>query len=84
MKKLIIIFIAALLLVACSRLTKENYDLLKLGMSQDEVQAIIGAPSNCSETLGTTSCIWGSEDGKHIKIIFLGDNATTFSNNGLK
>lgn len=84
MKKLVFLLTIAMTLSACSKMNKENYDQLKLGMSQQEVKAIIGSPDNCSETLGTTSCIWGDEEGKYIKITFLGDNATTFSNNGLK
>ena len=84
MKKLTMLAAAVLLLVGCSKLTKENYELLEMGMSQEEVQAVIGAPDNCSETLGTKSCIWGSEEGKNITITFIGDNATTFSNDGLQ
>lgn len=77
--------IASLLIIsACTKLNKENYDLLKLGMSEDEVQAIIGSPDNCSETLGTKSCLWGNEKGTYIKVSFVADNAATFSNNGLK
>ena len=83
MNKLFVILGTAILLSACSKLTKENYDLLEMGMSQEEVQAVIGKPDNCSETLGTQSCIWGSDAGKYIKITFIANNATTFSNNGL-
>ena len=73
-----------LAVAACSKLNKENYDMLKMGMSQEEVEAIIGAPVNCSETLGTKSCMWGNEESTFIKVSFVGDNAATFSNNGLK
>lgn len=83
-KKVLIITGMLLATAACSKLNKENYDLLKMGMSQEEVKAIIGAPENCSETLGTKSCLWGSEEGTYIKVTFVGDNAATFSNNGLK
>lgn len=83
MKK-IIVLAAVLALSACSKLTNENYDKLKMGMSEQEVKAILGGPDNCSETLGTKSCIWGKEDGAYIKVSFVGDNAATFSNNGLK
>ena len=54
------------------------------GMSTDEVKAVIGEPDNCAETLGTKTCIWGSEDDTYIKISFLADKALTYSNNGLK
>lgn len=82
--KAFVLCVVFMSLAGCSKLTKENYDALKLGMSLEEVSAIVGGPTNCSETLGTKSCIWGSEDGKNIKITFLADNASTFSNNGLE
>jgi len=83
MKK-IIVLAAVLALSACSKLTNDNYNKLEMGMSEQEVKAILGGPDNCSETLGTKSCIWGKEDGAYIKVSFVADNAATFSNNGLK
>ncbi|RDV27533.1 outer membrane protein assembly factor BamE [Alteromonas aestuariivivens] len=74
----------AVALAGCSKLNKENYDKLEMGMSQQQVETIIGKPDNCSETLGSTSCIWGSDDGRHIKVLFMADKAMTFSNDGLK
>lgn len=84
MKKILALTSLLVLLTGCSKLNKENYEMLKMGMSQEEVTAVIGAPSNCSETLGTTSCLWGKEDGVYIKVTFVADNAATFSNNGLE
>lgn len=69
-------------LAGCSKLTQENYQLLETGMEYDEVVSLIGSPDNCSETLGVKSCIWGSES-KNIKVKFLADKATIFSNSGL-
>ena len=83
MKK-VLVLAAVLALSACSKLSTENYNKLEMGMNMDEVKAIIGSPDNCSETLGVKSCIWGKEDGTYIKVSFAGDNAATFSNNGLK
>ena len=59
----------ALALTACSKLTKENYDKLEMGMSQDEVEAILGSADNCGKTMGTMACTWGNEDSKHVKIV---------------
>ena len=84
LKKSMALVALVLSVAACSKLNKENYDLLKMGMSQEEVEAIIGSPENCSEALGTKSCLWGDEEGTYIKVSFVGDNAATFSNNGLK
>lgn len=82
-KNILFVLPLILLLAACSKLTKENYDKLEVGMSQKEVNAIIGSSDNCSTTLGTLSCVWGDEQGKHIKVRFIADAAVTFSNNGL-
>ena len=84
MKAKLLLLISLLALASCSKLTKQNYDLLELGMGLDEVKAVLGEPGNCSETLGTKSCIWGEEEGSFIKVSFVADNATLFSNNGLK
>ena len=82
--KFAVIVGATVALSACSKLTQKNYDALEMGMSREEVTAILGSADDCSKTLGTESCIWGSEDGAYIKISFIADNAATFSNNGLK
>jgi len=68
---------------ACSKVTRENYDKLKMGMEYDEVTALLGNPNNCTESMGIKNCIWGSET-KYIKINFLGDKTTVFSSSGLK
>lgn len=69
-------------LMGCSKLTLENYDQLKVGMSYEEVTGLIGEPSGCSEALGTRSCQWGN-DKKNIKVTFFGSRATLFSAEGL-
>ncbi|MEW9798223.1 DUF3862 domain-containing protein [Alteromonas sp. CYL-A6] len=80
----ILIGAAVLLLAGCSKLNIENYEKLEAGMSQAEVEAIIGSADNCSKTLGTLACIWGDEKATHIKIGFIGDKAVTFSYEGLE
>lgn len=72
-----------LLLAGCSKLTNENYKKLAAGMEYDAVVAVIGTPDNCSETLGVKSCVWG-DDSKNIKVKFVADKATLFSNSGLQ
>lgn len=83
MKKLILLT-AVLTLSACTKLTQQNYDQLKAGMSAAEVSAIIGKPDSCSTTLGTKICLWGDENSAYIKVSFIADNAVTFSNDGIK
>ena len=82
MKKLTA-FIMLLALSACSKLSMDNYQELKTGMSYDEVTAIIGKPDSCEEALGTRSCIWGDEKTQ-IKAAFLAEKAMLFSHQGLK
>ena len=83
-RTLLLVTACLVALSGCSKLTKANYDALSMGMSQDEVTAVIGKPDNCSETMGTQSCVWGKEGDTYIKVVFIADNATAFSNNGLK
>ncbi len=71
------------LLAACSKITQENYDELKTGMSYEEVRGILGQPSSCSDLLGVKSCTWGDAK-RHIEVSFLGDKALAYSAEGLR
>ncbi|PPA30121.1 DUF3862 domain-containing protein [Aeromonas jandaei] len=82
MKRLVTGILIALALTGCSKLNRDNYDKLKMGMSYAEASAILGKAKRCDDALGTTSCIWGS-DGKNIKIRFIADKATFFSSEGI-
>jgi hypothetical protein len=82
--------IAALILVllilpamaACSlqpdKVTRENYDKLELGMSFEEVSAILGEPATFSTWLGIKQYTW-VEKGRHIHAKFLADSAVYYS-----
>ena len=64
------------LLVGCSsKVTQENYDKVQAGMSQDEVKAILGAPTESRDTsLGPISggtWVWKG-GGATITVQFLG------------
>lgn len=61
----------AFILAACDRLTVENYSKLKSGMSYEEVTAIIGSPTKCSEALGIRICTWG-DDKRFVNVNFVG------------
>lgn len=80
---LTILLTGLLLATGCSKLTMENYDRLRMGMEYNEVVSLLGKPDNCSETLGTRSCVWGDEN-RNITVIFLGGQATFFSHTGLR
>ncbi|WP_420935725.1 DUF3862 domain-containing protein [Alteromonas sp. A081] len=78
------LIIGMLALSACSKLSKDNYDRLEMGMTQEEVESIIGSADHCGKTMGTMACTWGNEDASYIKIIFMADKAITFNYSGLK
>lgn len=73
---------ASLLLAGCSKVTPENYNKVKTGMSHAEVEAILGQASGCSQMLGASSCTWG-DDNTYIRVKFVADNAAIISSNGL-
>ena len=75
--------LALTLFTGCSKLTKENYDQIKVGMPYDDVIGLIGKPENCSETLGMKNCTWKSGQ-KKASIAFLGDKVTLYSSENLK
>lgn len=78
-----LLLISLLLIVGCSKVTKENYDKLKMGMEYSEVITLLGDPNSCTESMGVKSCTWGNEI-KYIKINFLGDQTVVFSIKGIK
>jgi hypothetical protein len=77
---LAILFMTAL---GCSKVSKENYDKLKVGMPYEEVVSIIGSPDGCSETFGTKTCLWGNEK-RRIGVSFIASKAMAFSSKGLQ
>lgn len=79
-KLALIVFVFAL--AACSKLNLENYGKLKAGMGFDEVKALLGDPSQCSEALVIKGCQWG-DDKKNIKVNFVAEKAVLFSAHNL-
>jgi hypothetical protein len=71
-----------LMTVGCSKVTKENYDQLKVGQDYDAVVQILGKPDQCNAVLGIKNCRWGDDD-KHIAVKFAGNKAILFSSKGL-
>lgn len=73
----------ALLLVACNRVTAENYARIKVGMTFDEVKAVLGGPDRCSDVLGAKSCVWGDES-RYIRVNFIGEKTVIFTAENLR
>ena len=79
----IIVLVAVLLLATgCSKLTKENYEKISMGMNYDEVISILGEADECSSTVGLEKCTWGGGE-KYIKVNFIGKKVVLFSSEGL-
>jgi hypothetical protein len=79
----IIVLVAVLLLATgCSKLTKENYEKISMGMNYDEVISILGDADECSGAVGVENCTWGGGE-KYIKINFVGKKVVLFSSKGL-
>ncbi len=79
---LVLLLSAALFAVACSKLTPENYNKLKMGMPYDDVVALIGGPDKCDAAMGMKDCTWGGEK-KQINVKFLNEKVILFSGKGL-
>lgn len=82
-KYLVLVAVVLTLVVGCSRLTRENYEKLKVGMGYDEVVAILGKPDSTSEALFAKSCTWGDEK-KNINVTFIGNRVTVYTSTNLK
>ena len=71
------------LAVSCGNLTQENYEKIKVGMSYQEVEKILGSNPTCDSAMGMKTCTWGTAE-KHVKVSFVGDNVALHSAKGLK
>ena len=70
------------LLVACSKVTNENYRKIQVGMDYPLIVQLLGEPARCDALLNAKSCTWGSKD-KTIDIQFVADKVVFFSSKGL-
>lgn len=72
-KRLLPLLAAVLLLAGCKdKLTAENYDRLKSGMSYAEAKAVLGDPTSCNDLLTVKNCTWG-DDQRFINVSFVAD-----------
>lgn len=76
------IVVALALTIGCSKVTTENYDQIKMGMTYDEVIGLLGKADECDGAMGIKDCTWGDED-RHIRVDFAGDKVIMFSAKGL-
>jgi hypothetical protein len=81
---LIILSLAAMVLcgAGCSKLTKQNYDKLTVGMEYMEVTALLGDAPACDAAMGAKSCTWGGEQ-KNITVKFVADKVVFMTCKGI-
>jgi len=68
---------------ACSKVTVENYDRLKIGMRFEEVKQLLGPPTRCNDLLTVRSCTWGDET-RYIQVSFVADQVVVFNAENLR
>ena len=79
----VLVLIYLVIFSGCSsKVNQENYRKIKIGMSYEEVVAILGEPAQCTSIIGTQSCDWG-EAPRIINIKFAADNVVFRSAQGL-
>ena len=77
----------SLALLACSKVTQENFNKIKTNMTMKEVISILGEPTSSDSVniagISGTSAIWKEKEAE-IDIQFLNDKVTvkTFSKSG--
>jgi len=74
--------LCAALFFGCSKVTRDNFDKIKMGMDYVAVVDIIGEPDSCDGALGAKQCVWGNET-KNITIGFMGEKVILPSMTGL-
>jgi len=83
MRRFVPAVLLAVALVACGKVSMENYQRLKVGQSYDEIVAVVGQPARCDELLGVRQCQWGDDD-RYIRVGFVAGAALTLSAHNLK
>jgi hypothetical protein len=69
-------------LAGCSKVNRENYDKLKMGLDYSEVVQLLGEPTNCDNVLTAKSCVWGKPPTT-ITVQLVGDKVILFQGEGL-
>lgn len=84
MKKLLAVLTVCFFLFiisSCSKINRENYDKLEIGMDYSKVIEIIGKPDECKAILNAKNCTWGKAP-KTISIKFIENKVILTSSEG--
>lgn len=71
-------------LSACSQVTAENYNKIRVGQSFEEVQGLIGKPTSCDDVMTAKNCTWGKEGGARVNVTFAGNKVVLFGSQNLR
>jgi hypothetical protein len=80
---ILLIISLGFLVVGCDRLSQEKYDKIKVGMTFQEVEKLLGSSPSCDSAVGMKNCTWGTAE-KHVKVQFVADKVALHSAKGLK
>jgi hypothetical protein len=80
--KLLALASLSLALTACSKVTVENYQQIKVGMDKAEIEILLGAADKCEAKTLHSKCVWGDES-KNITATIVADKVTLYSETGL-
>ncbi len=69
-------------LPACSKLTVENYNRIKIGMDYAEVVKILGNASECDSIFNAKNCVW-NDGKKNVTIKFVADKVVILTSGNL-
>ncbi len=72
-----------LALSACNKLTLANYNKITPGMTYEEVDQLIGSPTQCDDVMGLRNCTWG-DNSRFANITFAGGKVMVFASSNLK
>ncbi|KFL34278.1 MULTISPECIES: outer membrane protein assembly factor BamE [unclassified Sulfurospirillum] len=79
----IMIALAVLIFTGCTKVSKENYDKIQVGMSYTQVTDILGKATHCDAMVGVSDCTWG--DAKHyIKVKLVADKVMFMHSVGIE
>jgi hypothetical protein len=81
--RLILALSLLLMLLGCSKFTRQNYAKITVGSKYADIVKIFGEPGSCSEAPYLKSCIWGNEQ-KNITVKFMHDKVISFTSTNIK
>ena len=81
-KQIALALLISFVLFGCSKVNRENYDKIKMGMEYSQVIELIGNPDKCDAALGMKNCVWGNET-KNITIGFIAEKVVMPTMTGL-